>query len=167
MCHLVCLINVCCIIDAIRNIGILPKTGHMQYEICYCRKHLKIRLVNFDSREIKADRYPEHSLARHIQDLNRSMLCIFRIREVQIKVAGIIKCLVVMKISHRAPVLVESRMVVSAIVHQGHEGAEIRHQRGVTALMILQMVNLLGKAADEVVDEKVEGVLLEVVHQGL
>ena len=32
---LISLVNVCCVVDPVRNIGVLPKTGHMKGEISY------------------------------------------------------------------------------------------------------------------------------------
>ena len=95
------------------------------------------------------------------------MICDIRIRIVRIEVANIIKCLVVVKVCHCAPILVKSRVVVTAKIHQRLNGTEICYQRCFTSLMILQMVYLPGKAADEMVNEEVEGVLLEFGHHRL
>ena len=46
---LISLVNVCCVVDPVRNIGVLPKTGHMKDEISHKCEHLQISLSDFNS----------------------------------------------------------------------------------------------------------------------
>ena len=59
--YLICLVDVCCVVDPIRNVGVLPKTGHMKCEIGNERKYLKIGLVQFNSHQIQSNCDAKHS----------------------------------------------------------------------------------------------------------
>ena len=164
VCNLISLVNVCCVVNPVRNIGVLPKTGHMKGKISHKCEHLQFTLSDFNSHKINSYGDAQHSLRDIVKYFNREVLSNLWIGKVSIKASSVVKCLKVVKVGHSASLTVMPRVLFLAPVNQRNQGAEIGHHRSVTSLMILQMVYLLTETPDEVENKVVELVIFKLIH---